>query len=308
VEELLADFRAWLAQAAAAEEALPEPPAEPVDLATVVGQFTALRHEVNLQTRAVRSQQEQAGQALDKLQEALDLARRAGQDQGEATLSADEARSVVKALLDAHDALGLAEREVARIQAALAELRPFPDTAEAASAPAALPPLAEAPRITFPWWARWLGLHRRLQHQISTWETWLDDVTPRYRGLLTWQGQLETAQARLSAARQAAAADFTAACTRLRHSLDALLAGYAMSLQRLQRTLEQLGLEPVAAVGEPFDPEVMEVVEVVVEPERFGAIVLDEVRRGYVWRGRVLRYAQVRVAKGGAGEDDKVTG
>jgi molecular chaperone GrpE len=304
----LADFRAWLAQAASAEEALPEAPAEAVDLATVVGQFTALRHEVNLQTRAVRSQQEQAGQALDKLQEALDLARRAGEDGGEATatLSADEARSVVKALLDAHDALGLAQREVARIQTALAELRPFPETPEAASAPAALPPLAEAPKITFPWWARWLGLSRRLQHRISTWETWLNDVTPRYRGLLTWQGHLETVQVQVNAARQAAAADFTAACTRLRHSLDSVLAGYAMSSQRLQRTLDQLGMEPVPAVGEAFDPEVMEVVEVVVEPERFGTIVLDEVRRGYLWRGRVLRYAQVRVAKGGAGEDDKV--
>ena len=36
----------------------PPPPAEPVDLHTLLGQFLAVRHEVNLQTKAVRAQQE----------------------------------------------------------------------------------------------------------------------------------------------------------------------------------------------------------------------------------------------------------
>src|SRR5687767_14907698 len=86
VDRLLADFRAWLhdeADAAAAARAEGAPaegapaesaPAAPVDLATLVGQFTALRHEIHLQTRGVRAQQEQAGQALDALQRALDAA------------------------------------------------------------------------------------------------------------------------------------------------------------------------------------------------------------------------------------------
>jgi molecular chaperone GrpE (heat shock protein) len=41
----------------------------------------------------------------------------------------------------------------------------------------------------------------------------------------------------------------------------------------------------------------MEVAEVVSEPGRTGTEVLEEVRRGYRWRGRVFRPAQVRVAR-----------
>ena len=43
-----------------------------VDLYTLVGQFTALRQEVNLQTRAVRAQQEQNAETLRQLAEAVD--------------------------------------------------------------------------------------------------------------------------------------------------------------------------------------------------------------------------------------------
>ena len=41
----------------------------------------------------------------------------------------------------------------------------------------------------------------------------------------------------------------------------------------------------------------MEVVEVVPGPGRASTEVIEEVRRGYRWRGRVFRFAQVRVAK-----------
>jgi molecular chaperone GrpE len=84
---------------------------------------------------------------------------------------------------------------------------------------------------------------------------------------------------------------------RQRQTIDALLVGYDMSLQRLSRALDQHGLERVACVGEPFDPEIMEVAEVVRDPERTGTEVIDELRPGYRWRGRLLRYAQVRVAR-----------
>jgi molecular chaperone GrpE len=77
-----------------------------------------------------------------------------------------------------------------------------------------------------------------------------------------------------------------------------LAAGYAMSLQRLERSLSQHGLEPMATVGETFDPEQMEVVEVTTGSGRPNGEVLEEVRRGYLWNDRVFRYAQVRVAKG----------
>jgi molecular chaperone GrpE len=70
-----------------------------------------------------------------------------------------------------------------------------------------------------------------------------------------------------------------------------------MSLQRIDRAIAQQGLEVIACVGEPFDPETMEVAEVVREEGRTSTEVLQEIRRGYRWRGRLFRYAQVRVAK-----------
>src|SRR4051794_24285106 len=72
VEAVLADFRSWLLQAAGAA---PPPPdaaaAGSVDLHTLLAELTALRHEVHLQTRAARAQQEQNAETLRQLSQAL---------------------------------------------------------------------------------------------------------------------------------------------------------------------------------------------------------------------------------------------
>ena len=83
----------------------------------------------------------------------------------------------------------------------------------------------------------------------------------------------------------------------MRQFFASVVTGYTMGLQRIDRALEQHDLEPIICVGEPFDPEYMEVVEVVSDPERSGTEVLEEVRRGYLWHDRLFRYAQVRVAR-----------
>ena len=65
IERILADFRAWLMDVSAVPTPTEEPPA--IDLHTLVAQFTALRHEINLQTKAARSSLEQNGEALTEL-------------------------------------------------------------------------------------------------------------------------------------------------------------------------------------------------------------------------------------------------
>ena len=45
------------------------------------------------------------------------------------------------------------------------------------------------------------------------------------------------------------------------------------------------------------DPESMIVVEVVDDPNRPPGQVVEEVRRGYTWRGRVFRFAEVRAVR-----------
>jgi molecular chaperone GrpE len=70
-----------------------------------------------------------------------------------------------------------------------------------------------------------------------------------------------------------------------------------MGLDRIDRALTKHGLEPIPCVGEPFDPECMEVVEVVAAPGQDGSMVVEEVRRGYRWGERIFRFAQVRAAR-----------
>jgi molecular chaperone GrpE len=87
-------------------------------------------------------------------------------------------------------------------------------------------------------------------------------------------------------------------CARVEQALASLVMGYTMSLQRVERALRQHGLEPIPAVGEAYDPERMEALEVVLGTGLPSGEVVGEVRRGYLWNGRVFRFAQVRVAKG----------
>ncbi|MEJ7583257.1 MAG: nucleotide exchange factor GrpE [Acidimicrobiales bacterium] len=61
-------------------------------------------------------------------------------------------------------------------------------------------------------------------------------------------------------------------------------------------TLEKSGLERLDPVGEPFDPTLHEAVmhETATDGDE-GTLVVDVMRRGYVWKGRVIRPAMVKV-------------
>src|SRR5882724_11519094 len=80
VETILDDFRAWLAEAKDADVPTTVPT---LDVATVLQHFTALRQEVNLQTKSSRSALEQNGQALALLQQSLAALERQPSDQDE---------------------------------------------------------------------------------------------------------------------------------------------------------------------------------------------------------------------------------
>ena len=258
VETILADFRAWLLEA---KENLPTVPAAELDVATIVQHFTALRQEVNLQTKSSRVQLEQNAQTMLMLQQALEaLQSRQTQSQQSEKSGQDElVRPLLKTLLDAHDALSLAEREVQRLLV----------NPPAPPRPAITP--APTVEIRLPFWARLLGLGTSIEQQIVPLRIWRSEQPPP-------PGLDEYAQ-------------------RFRQVLDALLVGYRMSLQRIERAFEQQGLEAIACVGQPFNPEIMEVAEVVRVEGRPSTEVVQEIRRGYLWHGRLFRYAQVRVAK-----------
>ncbi len=77
---------------------------------------------------------------------------------------------------------------------------------------------------------------------------------------------------------------------------DPLRAGVALVQQKLLQALRRLGLEPIAAVGQPFDPSLHEAIGEE-ESDQEPGTVATEVRTGYRIQDRVVRPALVRVAK-----------
>ena len=77
----------------------------------------------------------------------------------------------------------------------------------------------------------------------------------------------------------------------------ALLEGYGLIQARLRKALEAGQVSRIDCVGQPVDPSRMTVIEAIDSVDQPPGYVVNEVRRGYTWRGRVLRYAEVRAAR-----------
>ncbi len=77
----------------------------------------------------------------------------------------------------------------------------------------------------------------------------------------------------------------------------AFLKGITLIEQHLYKALEDGGLERIKAVGEPFDPNFHEAVGVLENPKKPDGTVLEELGKGYVYKGKVVRPAQVRICK-----------
>lgn len=72
--------------------------------------------------------------------------------------------------------------------------------------------------------------------------------------------------------------------------------GVGLIYQRMYETLKKLGLEPIAAKGKPFNPNLHQAVERVHTEDAEDMTVLDEFQRGYNFRGKLLRPSMVKVA------------
>ncbi len=234
IEAILTDFRGWL-------KALPqEPPAAvPADVFNVgalVAQFTALRHDVNMQTKAARAAVEQSNGVLQQL-----LSQKSEPEEAEQ----EHLKPIVKLILDVHDALSIAHGQMEKAKLSADEIEP---------------PTVIATSPGF--FARLFGA---VPFDATAWESYrkkLDEANAKLRG------------------RFAGAAD-----------------GYAMSLRRVERAFPDLGLEQIPCLDEPFDPELMEVVDTVAAGDREPGTVVEVLRHGYLWNESLFRYAQVKVAK-----------
>jgi molecular chaperone GrpE len=78
-------------------------------------------------------------------------------------------------------------------------------------------------------------------------------------------------------------------------SLEQLRSGLELVVKQMEEVLRSLNVQPVETVGARFDPRVHEALESVDRTDLPDHQVLDEVRRGYRIRDRLLRPALVRV-------------
>jgi molecular chaperone GrpE len=73
--------------------------------------------------------------------------------------------------------------------------------------------------------------------------------------------------------------------------------GVELIYKQLQDTLTKLGLSPVPAKGQPFDPHLHQAIEMVDTEEADDHQVLEELQRGYKLKDRLLRPSMVKVAR-----------
>ena len=78
--------------------------------------------------------------------------------------------------------------------------------------------------------------------------------------------------------------------------LDAYREGYELLLKRLHSILQKFGVEQVPSAGAQFDPNIHEAVSTEPSEEHEEGQILEEVRKGYKMKDRLLRPAQVKVA------------
>ena len=248
-EALLDRFRRWLQDAHAEAEAEDQPPPTGDDdgfgLYRLVEEFTALRHEVKLQTKGSRGLQEQAETLLTALRGAIEHFRSVEPREAYAVWAAG--KPLAEALADLDEALERGRSEIEKARRRLVD------------EPAA--ELVEALDASFAGQSWFRRRRTRSYHEAA-------------REVIRRHGP----EAR-------------------RPFFDALLEGYGLIQTRLRRGMDAGQLFGIEALGQPVDPALMTVVEVVDDPARPAVEVVDEIRKGYTWRGRVLRYAEVRASR-----------
>jgi molecular chaperone GrpE len=72
--------------------------------------------------------------------------------------------------------------------------------------------------------------------------------------------------------------------------------GVQLIYNKLQHVLKQKGIEVMDSKGKDFDPETMEAITNIPAPEpALKGKVVDEIEKGYLLNGKVIRYAKVVV-------------
>ncbi|MGP0063467.1 MAG: nucleotide exchange factor GrpE [Isosphaeraceae bacterium] len=261
VEGLLARFRDWLeetrieagrierladgADRDSAGDRLADAPIPGAEfgLIQLAEEFTAVRHELKLQTKSGRGLLEQAEAMVSALRQAIEQFRSVEPKESQAAWASG--KPIAEALGDLHEALDRGRRAIER------------------------------------------AAHRVVEETTEALETELDR---QFRGQ-SWLRRRMTAEYHrqvLDVVREAGQAR--------RELFESLLEGYGLIQNRLGRVMKAERIERIPCEGNPVDPERMIVLEVVEAADRPPGTVVKELRSGYTWKGRLLRYAEVQAA------------
>ena len=82
---------------------------------------------------------------------------------------------------------------------------------------------------------------------------------------------------------------------RERDLLHAVAQGQDISLRRLDQILNTQQVSALATQGRPLDPHTMRAAELDRRSDLANGIVTEELRKGYIWQGELLRLAEVKV-------------
>jgi molecular chaperone GrpE len=73
--------------------------------------------------------------------------------------------------------------------------------------------------------------------------------------------------------------------------------GQSMTLKRFEQLLQRYNVHAIDCVGKLLDPRIMTAVEIGRDPKLANGIVIEELRKGFLFEHQVLRLAEVKVNK-----------
>lgn len=77
---------------------------------------------------------------------------------------------------------------------------------------------------------------------------------------------------------------------------DAFAEGMKMIYKQLMTTLEEIGVKPIEAVGQEFNPDFHNAVMHVEDEEAGENVIVEEFQKGYTYKDFVVRHSMVKVA------------
>lgn len=78
---------------------------------------------------------------------------------------------------------------------------------------------------------------------------------------------------------------------------DEKIKGLLKIKEQIWNALKKQGIEEIKSVGEKFNPELHEAVEEIDDNGREAGMIIEEIQKGFMMNGRVLRPSKVKVSK-----------